>query len=127
MPVIRDEQFERGLEIRHDMFGPAGAEESIANATPLTEHFQEYVTRYCFGDTWSRPELNRRDRSMITVAMLIALGRPHELGIHIRGALANGVTPEEVREIILHSIPYAGLPACGDALRVAEPIIGDDL
>lgn len=123
----KDEQFERGLSIRHEMFGPVGAADAIASATPMTADFQEYVTRYCFGDTWSRPELNRRDRSMITVAIMVATAKPHELGIHIRGALANGVTAEEIREIILHAIPYVGLPTVGEALRVAEPIIGDQL
>ena len=123
----RDEQFEQGMSIRHEMFGPGGAADAIANATPTTARFQEYVTRYCFGDTWSRPELSRRDRSLITVAMMVVMDKQHELGIHIRGALANGVTPEEILEVIMHSIPYSGLPTAGGALRTAEPIIGDDL
>lgn len=115
--MIRDEQFELGLELRRTMFGPAGSDLQIDGATEITEKVQEFVTRQCFGDVWQRDGLTKRERSLVTVAMLIALGRSHETSIHMRGGQANGATLEELREVVIQSIMYAGLPAAMDGLR----------
>lgn len=124
--MIQDEYFEAGLQLRREMFGQAGADGQVFNTTGLNDKMQEIVTRWCFGDLWQRPELPRKTRSMITVAMLAALGRPQELAIHTRGALANGVTDVELREIALHSILYCGIPAGNEVLRVLDAILTED-
>lgn len=123
--MIRDEQFELGRDLRRQMFGTSGADDQIESATELTDKLQEIVTRQVFGDIWQRPELDMRTRSMITLAMLVALGRGHEIRIHLRGALANGVTAEEIREIMLHSSIYCGLPAAVDGILAAGEIFAE--
>ena len=115
----QDASYKTGMQIRRAMFGPAGAEERVAAATDFNRPFEDLVTRYCFGDTWSRAGLDRKTRSMITLAALTALVRPNQLKIHVRGALANGVTPEEIREILLHTAIYAGIPAGVEAFAAA--------
>jgi 4-carboxymuconolactone decarboxylase len=115
--------YEIGLGIRRDMFGPAGAEQQIEQATDFTRPMQELATRYCFGEIWGRPELDRRTRSMLTLALLVALGKPNQLKLHVKGAIANGVTKEEIREVLLHSMVYAGIPAGVEAhLAAAETL-----
>lgn len=121
--MLRDELYEQGLEVRRAMFGSAGAEQQTENTRAINDKLQEIVTRWCFGDMWTRPGLDRRIRSMITVAMLLAMGREFELNIHIRGALANGVTAEELREISLHAILYCGIPAANEGLRTLDAIL----
>lgn len=118
-----DPSFQTGLQIRREMFGPAGAEERLAAATDFNRPFEEVVTRYCFGDTWARPGLDRRTRSMITLAALAALVRPNQLQVHVRGALKNGVTREEIREILLHTAVYAGIPAGVEAFTAAAEVL----
>lgn len=124
--MLRDEEFELGRDLRRRMFGTAGADDQIESTTELTDKLQEIVTRNVFGDIWQRPELDARTRSMLTLAMLVALGRTHEVRIHLRGALANGVTPEEIREIMLHSSLYCGIPAAVDGIRAAGEIFAED-
>lgn len=122
--MIRDDDYDRGLDVRREIFGSAGAEQQTESTTELNDKMQEIVTRWCFGDIWTRDEeLSRRDRSMITVAMLLALGRPHELNIHYRGALANGVTERELRELCLHAVLYCGIPAANEGLRSLEAVL----
>lgn len=121
----KDKTFERGLEIRREMFGSEGAEQQTEAATDFTWPLQDMVTRYCFGEIWDRPVLDRKQRSMITLAMLIALGRPHEIKIHIRGGLKNGLTKDEIREILVHSMLYCGIPASVDGFRAANEVLGD--
>lgn len=121
--MLRDELYEQGLDVRREMFGSAGAEQQTESTRGINDKLQEIVTRWCFGDIWSRPELDRRTRSMVTVAMLIALGRELELNIHMRGALANGVTEEELREISLHAVLYAGIPSANEGLRTLDAIL----
>jgi 4-carboxymuconolactone decarboxylase len=118
----RDEEFERGLERRVKMFGPGGVAE-VENANEFTEKFQEVVTKHCFGDIWSRDGLTARERSMLTCAMLVALGKLPQLKGHLHGAIANGVTKDEIREILLHSMLYAGIPAALDGFRTASEVI----
>lgn len=121
--MIKDELYENGLDLRRRMFGPAGAELQVENTTDFTDKLQEIVTRYCFGDIWQREDLDQRTRSMITLSMLVALGRDHETRIHVKGALANGVTETEIREIMLHSFLYCGIPAMVNGLLAAEEVI----
>lgn len=116
-----------GLDIRNAMFGAETTEAQVTADDPLTSKLQNLVTEACFGEIWSREELSLRDRSLVTVAMLAALTRGPELRTHLRGALANGVTPNELREVMIHSYLYAGLPvafggvgALGDVLTDAE-------
>lgn len=121
--VIRDELHDVGLEQRRKMFGSAGAEGQVHHTTDLNDKLQDFVTRYCFGDIWQRPGLSIPDRSKITVAMLIAAGRGHELRVHLRGALENGLTPLELREIALHAVLYCGIPASNEGLRALEEVL----
>jgi 4-carboxymuconolactone decarboxylase len=114
-----EDAFETGLGVRRDMFGPAGAEQAIERATDFTRPMQELATRYCFGEIWGRPGLDRKTRSMLTMALLVALGRPNQLKLHVKGAIANGVTKDEIREVLLHSMIYAGIPAGVEAHAVA--------
>lgn len=121
--VIRDDAHDVGLEQRRKMFGIAGAEDQVHHTTDLNDKMQDFVTRNCFGDIWQRDGLSIVDRSKITVAMLIALGRAHELRIHVGGALENGLTPLELREIALHAILYCGIPASNDGLRAIQDVL----
>jgi 4-carboxymuconolactone decarboxylase len=120
-----DDRFERGLSVRRDMFGPEGAERQIEAATEFTQPMQDLVTRYCFGEVWNRPHLDRRTRSMLTIGMLVALGKPHEIKTHVRGAVANGVSKEEIREVLVHSMIYCGVPAAVEAFRSAAEVLKD--
>lgn len=115
----QDESYERGRAMRFDMFGEPGVQ-SLDQTDDFQEPLQDLVTRLCFGDVWSRPELSRKTRSMLTIAILIGQSRPDQLRNHIKGALANGVTKEEIREILLHATIYVGLPAGTDSWRHAR-------
>lgn len=122
---MEDELYRTGIAIREQMFGPAGAQEKVDGASDFSRDFEEVVTRFCFGATWGREGLSHAERSMLTLAMLVALGRAHEIGIHVRGAVANGVTRDQIRELLLHAIPYCGIPSAFDGFRVAEPILDE--
>ncbi len=112
--------YERGLEIRKAVLGKDYVDKSIAGADEFTRPMLELATEYCWGRVWSRPGLERRDRSLINLAMISALNRPHELKIHVKGALANGVTREEIREVFLQVAIYCGVPAGIDSVRIAR-------
>ena len=101
---------EQGVELRRDIFGAEVTDQQIANSNAFTRPMQDVVSKYCFGETWAREGLSLRERSMITISALCAMGREHELRIHVKGALANGVTPLEIRELLLHTMVYAGVP-----------------
>ena len=115
--------YERGLSIRKDVIGKEFVEKSLANADDFTRPLQELVTEYCWGACWGREGLSRKTRSMINLAMLSVLNRPNELKNHVQGALRNGVTPEEIREILLQVAIYAGIPCGVDSFRVANEAI----
>lgn len=117
--------FETGLKNRRAVLGDAYVDASLKNADPFNLPLQELVTQYCWGDVWDRPGLDRKHRSMINLAMLTALNRPHELKIHVRGALNNGVTKEEIQEILLQTAIYCGVPAALDSFRVASAAINE--
>lgn len=112
----KDELYERGRAMRQEMFGDPGVR-TIDSADDFTEPLQDLVTRFCFGDVWSREGLDRRTRSMLTIAMLIGQARPAQLRNHVQGAIANGVTKTELREILVHAAAYYGLPAVSDSWR----------
>jgi 4-carboxymuconolactone decarboxylase len=115
--------FSAGLQIRREMFGPANADQAVLNATDFTRPLQEIVTRYCFGEVWARSPLDRKTRSMLTMALLVALNRPNQLRGHVRGAIKNGVSKEEIREVLLHSMIYAGVPAGVDSFNHATEVL----
>jgi 4-carboxymuconolactone decarboxylase len=123
--TMSDDAFEVGLALRRQMFGPMGAEEQLEAATDFTRPLQEWVTRQCFGEAWQRPVFDARTRSLLTLAMLVATGRSHEVKIHTRGAIANGVTKEEIRELLMHAIIYCGVPMAVDGFRSAGEVLRD--
>lgn len=127
MSDIKDAAFVAGMQVRREMFGPGGAEERYARATDFNRPFEDMVTRYCFGDTWTRAGLDRRTRSLITLAALTALTKPNQLKVHIAGALANGCSVEEIRETILHTAVYAGVPCGVEAFNAAAEVLARDL
>ncbi|MET0658851.1 MAG: carboxymuconolactone decarboxylase family protein [Steroidobacteraceae bacterium] len=117
---MSESQFEAGMKVRREMFGAEVAEKAMSNTSEFARPFHDIVTRYCFGETWNREDLGRRDRSLITLAMLIAQGRELEIKLHVKGGLANGLTVAEIREIVLHATIYCGVPAGFTALRAVE-------
>ena len=119
--------YQEGLAIRRRTLGDAHVDRSLANAGPLQAELQELVTAFAWGTVWTRPGLSPRDRSLATVSMLIALGKTKELEGHVRGALNNGLTAEELKEVLLHSVVYCGFPAAIDAFRAAVPVIEQHL
>ena len=121
-----DERRERGMKIRREVLGDAYVDRAQSTATPLTKDFQDLITRYAWGEIWARPGLDRKTRSCITVAMTVALNRPDELALHLRGALRNGVKAEELREVLLQTAVYCGIPAAHTAFRVAQEVLGSD-
>lgn len=113
----------QGLATRRAVLGDAYVDAALAKATPFSAPLQELVTRHAWGNTWQRDGIDLRTRSIVTVAMLVALGRMHELKVHVRGALNNGVTVTELQEILLHASVYCGFPAAVDAFRAAGEVI----
>ena len=120
--------YDRGIEIRRAVLGDDYVDAALARQDEFTAPFQDFITRSAWGDVWARPGLDRRTRSCITVAILAALGHERELGIHLRGALRNAVTTDELREVLLQTAIYAGVPAANRAFAVAQEILaeGDD-
>lgn len=119
---MSDELLQRGKEIRAEVIGQARSEAALAGATPFDLPFQELALRYCWGEVWDRPGLDRRTRSIVNLAMLAAMAKPNELRIHIRGALTNGVTRQEIQEIFLQACIYCGVPTAGEAFKVAREV-----
>lgn len=114
---------QKGMDVRRAVLGNAHVDRAEASRTPLTEEFQDLLTRYAWGEIWTRPGLDRRTRSCITVAMLVALNRNDELALHVRAALTNGVTVDELKEILLQTAVYCGLPAANTAFGVAARVL----
>lgn len=112
--------YERGLKIRRSVIGAEYVEKSLASADDFTRPIQELVTEYCWGTVWAGPELSKRERSLINLAMLTALNRGHELGVHVRGALNNGVTVDEIRGVLMQTAIYVGVPAALESFRIAR-------
>jgi len=116
----RDELWEKGLATRNEVVGEGYVTKSLESMDDFNDALQDYITRYAWGDVWNRPGLGRRDRSLLNIGMLIALGRPDELKLHLKGAIRNGVTKDEIKECILQSAIYCGGPAALDATRIAR-------
>lgn len=122
MPVP-DELHERGMEVRREVLGDAHVDRAMTEATDFTAEFQDFITRYAWGDIWGRPGLERRMRSAITLTALVALGHEEELALHVRAALRNGLTRDEIKEILLQCAVYCGVPAANAAFRVAARVL----
>ena len=112
-----------GQAVRREVLGDEYVDSVSAPKTEAQAAFQEMVAGFAWGSVWSRDQLSRRDRSLLNLAMLTALDRPHELGLHVTGALNNGLEPHEIEEALMHAAPYCGLPAAIDAMRTARPIL----
>lgn len=119
------ETFERGLEMRKKVLGEEHVERSLAQVSEFSRPIQELVTEYCWGEVWTRQVLPPRTRSLLNLVMLTALNRSHELGVHVRGALRNGVTVEEIQEVFIHTAIYVGVPAALESFRVAERVLAE--
>lgn len=118
-------KFEEGLEIRKAVLGEEHVNRSLNNANDFNMAMQELVTEYCWGGVWSRPGLEKRDRSLLNLAMITALNRPHELKLHVRGALNNGLTKDEIKEVFLQCAIYCGVPAAIDSFRTAQQVFDE--
>ena len=112
----------KGMEIRKAVLGAAHVERSMANVDEFARPLQELVTEYCWGASWGRPGLERKTRSMLNIVMLSALNRPHELKLHVKGALTNGVTRDEIREVVLQIAIYCGVPVALETSRIAQEV-----
>ena len=123
MTTSASKDFEKGLATRKQVMGEDFVANAFANATEFTMPMQEYITRNAWGDVWQRPGLDMKTRSLVTVALLAALGKQHELKGHVRGALNNGATAQEIQEVLLHTSIYCGVPTAVDAFRTAAEVI----
>ena len=123
MSESRDELHARGMEVRRAVLGDEHVDRAIERTTPFTEDFQDLITRYAWGEIWSRPGLDRRTRSCITLTALVAGGREHELEMHVRAALRNGLTPDEIGEVLLQCAIYCGVPAANGAFAIAQRVL----
>ncbi len=117
--------FEAGMQVRRDVLGAEHVERSMANASEFAMPMQELVTEFCWGRVWTRPGLDRRTRSLLNLGMLTALNRMHEFGVHVRGAVNNGCTIDEIREVLLQTAVYCGVPAALESFRVAERVLAE--
>jgi 4-carboxymuconolactone decarboxylase len=117
------DQFNKGLEVRRAVLGADYVDGSLAKADDFMMAFQEITTEWCWGYAWTRPGLERKTRSMLNLAMLTALGKPAELKLHVKGALTNGVSVDEIKEILLHAAVYCGIPAGLDAFKAAHEVL----
>ena len=117
--------YERGMEVRRDVLGNEHLDRAIERTTDFTADFQDLITRYAWGEIWSRPGLDRRTRSCITLTALVALGREEELAMHVRAALRIGLTPDEIKEVLLHTAIYCGVPAANGAFAVAQKVLAE--
>jgi len=128
--VSEENRFERGLKVRKEVLGAAHVDRSMAQVSDFSRPVQELVTEACWGDVWTRPGIDRKTRSLLNLAMLTALNRMHEFAVHVRGAVNNGCTEEEIQEVLLQTAVYCGAPAALESFRVAEKTLrevrGDD-
>jgi 4-carboxymuconolactone decarboxylase len=115
----------QGMRVRREVLGDDHVDRAVAGTTGFTEPFQDFITRYAWGEIWSRPGLSRAERSLITVAMLAALGREHELAMHVKAAVRNGLTAEQIREVLLQVAVYAGVPAANRAFPIAQRALAE--
>jgi len=119
------EGYERGMNVRREVLGNEHVDRAIERTTEFTADFQDLITRYAWGEIWSRPGLDRRTRSCITLTALVALGREEELAMHVRAALRIGLTADEIKEVLLHTAIYCGVPAANGAFAVAQKVLDE--
>ena len=119
------ERYEKGMEVRRAVLGDAHVKLASQNATGFNEEFQDLITRYAWGEIWTRPGLSRHTRSLIVIATMIALNRPDELRMHVRAAFNNGVTSDEIKEVLLQSAVYCGVPAANSAFHIASQVLSE--
>jgi 4-carboxymuconolactone decarboxylase len=120
---MSDETYDAGMKVRREVLGDEHVDRAVAGTTEFTQAFQDFITSYAWGSVWTRDALDRRTRSCITLGVLTALGREREIGAHVRAALRNGLSPEEIAEVLLHTAVYAGVPAANAAFAIAKPIV----
>ena len=121
-----DERYEAGMKVRRAVLGDAHVDRSIANRTELTEEFQKLISRYAWGEIWTREGLPRHTRSLLTISMMVALNRSEELALHLRAAKNNGVTRDEIKEVLLQTAIYCGVPAANSAFHLADRIFREE-
>lgn len=121
-----DDAFQTGMKTRREILGDEHVDRATASAGDFGAPFQEFITRYAWGGPWSRPGLDRRMRSAITLTALVSLRAENELGMHVRAALGNGLTPDEIREVLLHTAVYAGVPAANTAFAIARQVLREE-
>jgi 4-carboxymuconolactone decarboxylase len=122
---MTDDAYERGMRIRREVLGDEHVDAATARMTAFTADFQDLITRYAWGEIWARPGLDRRTRSCMTLVALVALGRFEELATHVRAALRNGLSKDEIKEVLLHTAVYCGVPAANSAFAVAQRVLDD--
>jgi 4-carboxymuconolactone decarboxylase len=123
---MSDPLYDEGMEVRRSVLGDAHVDGAIERTTEFTAPFQEFITRYAWGTIWAREGLDRRTRSAVTLGVLTALGREHEIAMHVRAALRNGLSPQEIGEILLHTSIYAGLPVANRAFAIADEVLREE-
>lgn len=116
---------EAGMRVRREVLGDEHVDRAVARTTPFTEDFQDFITRYAWGEIWSRPGLDRRTRSCVTMTAMVALGKMDELEMHVRAALRNGLTEDEIGEVLLQCAVYCGVPAANAAFAVAQRVLAE--
>ena len=121
-----NDQHDQGMRTRREVLGDEHVDRSVAKTTEFTADFQDLITRYAWGEIWSRPGLDRRTRSCITLTALVALGREEELAMHVRAARRIGLTPDEIKEVLLHSAIYCGVPAANGAFAIAQAVLDEE-
>ena len=122
---MSDDAFDAGMKARREVLGDEHVDRAIEGTTEFTADFQDFITRYAWGSVWTRDGLDRRTRSCITLAILTALGREHEIALHVRAARTNGLTAEEISEVLLHTAVYAGVPAANAAYAIAQRVLAE--
>jgi 4-carboxymuconolactone decarboxylase len=123
---MTDDPYEAGMRVRREVLGDAHVDRSIEATTDFNAPFQDFITRYAWGSVWARDGLDRRMRSALTLALLMALGRENELAMHVRAARTNNLTVEEISEVLLHTAVYAGVPAANAAFAIAQRVLADE-
>ena len=120
------DQHERGMRVRREVLGDAHVDRAVEGTTPFTADFQNLITRYAWGEIWARPGLDRKTRSCITLTALVALGRDQEIAMHVRAALRNGLTSDEIKEVLLQTAIYCGVPAANAAFAIAQQVLDEE-
>lgn len=123
---MSQDPYDAGMRVRREVLGDAHVDQAVADTTEFSAPFQDFITRYAWGSVWARDGLDRRTRSCITLAVLTALGRENEITMHVRAARTNGLTPEEISEVLLHTAIYAGVPAANAAYAIAQRVLAHE-